>query len=631
MFGRILIMFRLPIILTITLLIGTSTKVLGQSDSLLFAQHEMLIEIAESSYSSGDFILAGEYYDSAFSIFPYSYRDPFWVNLFNAMCTFSLAGETTKALFYLDKYVMTDESRYSPLMLDPDLESLRKSKEFRSKVEPLRKPGIIYPVDIVEDVANTTEKFVVYRNKEVVLYFPDLTTLSGKPFFYFNNDTVTVSFVGCTIYNPNINNVNLGTLYFLNCKIEGSMFEINEVKLSNLDFKLTQVPNLYISNSTIDNIYYWENTMSTFSNSDLSFLDIKIQGSLSIKDCNFRFPKSKWTDYYEGYNLPKDLTFTYDNDFLYRQVIDVKSSSLTIKNSTFSSVNDYQTALFYGGGTEFTIANSRFDMPLEIKSVISDNFRIEDSEFDEYVILEQAVFPEFNTYIPIRQFKKGMGLFVDIPADAFDEGNGCERCALYTGRKEYELEQVKNFELLLYQYQYLYNNYRLRGELESANTAYVATKDLVLRRLGNVYRAKGGLRNYLRYMLAKIMKIYTNHGTDPILAIVISFYLTLAFSIFYFFFPSEWDKTSKIKLIKDYRNFIQKNEHGYFRPFFTMLAGFLLSLVNALTLSLNAFVTLGFGTIPTTGIARYVCIVQGFIGWFLLSLFTVALINQVLA
>ena len=127
------------------------------------------------------------------------------------------------------------------------------------------------------------------------------------------------------------------------------------------------------------------------------------------------------------------------------------------------------------------------------------------------------------------------------------------------------------------------------------------------------------------------MKIYTNHGTDPILAIVISFYLTLAFSIFYFFFPSEWDKTSKIKLIKDYRNFIQKNEHGYFRPFFTMLAGFLLSLVNALTLSLNAFVTLGFGTIPTTGIARYVCIVQGFIGWFLLSLFTVALINQVLA
>jgi len=38
----------------------------------------------------------------------------------------------------------------------------------------------------------------------------------------------------------------------------------------------------------------------------------------------------------------------------------------------------------------------------------------------------------------------------------------------------------------------------------------------------------------------------------------------------------------------------------------------------------------GFGTIPTRGLARYVCIIQGFIGWFLLSIFTVALINQVL-
>jgi hypothetical protein len=53
-------------------------------------------------------------------------------------------------------------------------------------------------------------------------------------------------------------------------------------------------------------------------------------------------------------------------------------------------------------------------------------------------------------------------------------------------------------------------------------------------------------------------------------------------------------------------------------------------LLNAITLSLNSFVTLGFGNIPTKGAARYVCIFQGFLGWFLLSIFTVALINQVL-
>jgi len=52
--------------------------------------------------------------------------------------------------------------------------------------------------------------------------------------------------------------------------------------------------------------------------------------------------------------------------------------------------------------------------------------------------------------------------------------------------------------------------------------------------------------------------------------------------------------------------------------------------LNAITLSLNAFSTLGFGEIPTRGIARYVTIIQGFVGWFLLSIFLVSLIGQIL-
>jgi hypothetical protein len=106
--------------------------------------------------------------------------------------------------------------------------------------------------------------------------------------------------------------------------------------------------------------------------------------------------------------------------------------------------------------------------------------------------------------------------------------------------------------------------------------------------------------------------------------------MLIGFAIFYFFFPSEWDQTSKKKLLSDFRDFIHKNDKGYVKPFFKVLLGLLLSFLNALTLSLNAFVTLGFGNIPTRGAARYVCVIEGFLGWFLLSIFTVALINQVL-
>ena len=63
---------------------------------------------------------------------------------------------------------------------------------------------------------------------------------------------------------------------------------------------------------------------------------------------------------------------------------------------------------------------------------------------------------------------------------------------------------------------------------------------------------------------------------------------------------------------------------------FSLLYFFFFRIVEALTLSLNAFSTLGFGDIPVKGTVRYLTILEGFIGWFLLSIFSVSLISQIL-
>lgn len=52
--------------------------------------------------------------------------------------------------------------------------------------------------------------------------------------------------------------------------------------------------------------------------------------------------------------------------------------------------------------------------------------------------------------------------------------------------------------------------------------------------------------------------------------------------------------------------------------------------VNAVALSLNAFVTLGYGEIQARGVSRYLAVAEGAIGWFLLSIFSVSLISQIL-
>ena len=58
---------------------------------------------------------------------------------------------------------------------------------------------------------------------------------------------------------------------------------------------------------------------------------------------------------------------------------------------------------------------------------------------------------------------------------------------------------------------------------------------------------------------------------------------------------------------------------------------FSLRALNSVILSINAFSTLGFGAIPVRGFTKYVAVIEGFIGWFLLSIFIVALINQMMS
>jgi hypothetical protein len=55
-----------------------------------------------------------------------------------------------------------------------------------------------------------------------------------------------------------------------------------------------------------------------------------------------------------------------------------------------------------------------------------------------------------------------------------------------------------------------------------------------------------------------------------------------------------------------------------------------LRALNAFSLSLNSLTTLGYGGFTAQGIVRYLVVLEGLIGWFLLTIFGVSLIGQVL-
>jgi len=93
---------------------------------------------------------------------------------------------------------------------------------------------------------------------------------------------------------------------------------------------------------------------------------------------------------------------------------------------------------------------------------------------------------------------------------------------------------------------------------------------------------------------------------------------------------------SKVEILDGEWNALKPRKKAFvntitvFTILFFMLYALLSKIINSLFLSINTFSTLGFGRIPVKGISRYLAILQGFLGWFLLSIFSVSLINQIL-
>ena len=283
----------------------------------------------------------------------------------------------------------------------------------------------------------------------------------------------------------------------------------------------------------------------------------------------------------------------------------------------------------------------------------AEKFDFEDNKI-QYVSFRDFSFSEQNNKMDWEDFKDSKLAVVNYPTSINIDKNGFDNMdfkdvgipdsasmklfaeqsdglmTFYLGENKLEMADRGNYNGLFRSFYRLHAAFKAEGDIESANACYIEMKNLETRRLKYIFTDAGGFDNFFRWQLNTLLKSYTDYGTNPAKAVRMSFYIIFIFGIFYFFFPSEWDKESKKNMLLDFQKFIKKNDHGYVKPFFTLCLGVLLSLINGMMLSLNAFVTLGFGKIPTKGFPRYVCIIQGFIGWFLLSIFTVALINQVL-
>jgi hypothetical protein len=502
---------------------------------------------------------------------------------------------------------------------------------------PINSPQKISLAGILDSLINGSDSLLIYENLSVDLgsfsirkierLYPNAKIDSG--ILVLNK---SLEFRNCVFRGRGFSNIKLNNLVFNNCKfrslsltkVTGRSFSINGSRINSLRLLNSTFNNLTLSHLTNPNPL--SGSISIFKtriNNELIVSNnghYKNIGVFSSESKNIRFEKNNANVIGLGNNLVHNSVL----------LLDEEANEFRIRKNIFNSI-DSARYTFDLNCDKLVFIDNEIDAPvLFADSRVSERVEMANNNFYKTADFHDMSFPEFDKYIPFSQFEEGFVVYENLYGEDSPDGANCFYCELYIGETDEELADKTNFDKLVQSYEILFLGYKSTGDIESANMSYIRIKDLYLNRLGYLYRTNGGFKHYFRWKLAQLLKFYTNHGTDPALSIVISIYVILIFAIFYVFFPSEWDVTSKARLISNFKDFVNSNEKGYMKPFLTLLIGFGISIINAITLSLNSFVTLGFGTIPTTGAARYVCIVQGFIGWFLLSIFTVSLINQIL-
>ncbi len=614
----------------------------------LFAQvgeFEKVMQQADSAYQAKNYVRSIQLYEAAIAL-PDGKQKISDGLYYNIACLYALSGQKDGAFLYLEKCFSAPDSKKVGwggvfwASSDPDLESLRGDARFGKMLSRFF-PGTPLELLLAKEISyDQLLQIIAHANPA------EDFAISNKTIYWKKvNDQYVMNTTSLPL--PNFNLCKKRPLQFLNCTFKLNLLwsggsgreskyrqqfpyyglEINSCQfegsciLLGIDLFLP----LQIRNTTFEKDFLWDGKVTHEDN--LNFYECKILGCSfhwayffiqPSSRVNFRIADNKSLDSSDFRILISKVASAkiYGNQFALKnmEVHFVEADYLQINKNQFNSLELIGTKV----NSEFIFSQNKLAGKLLF---MNSHFTNEPDNNISWKQIEESGLGLMDSYPTLNSINPDIGL-PDVARKA--------QLEYFTGNDTTAITNEDNFNQLMGLYSLFLNLYKSKNNIELYNQCFIAMKTIQSKRLAYLYHTNPTFEKYFRWKLSQLLKYYVRYGTDPARAIVISIYIITGFGIFFFFFPSDWDATSKKRLVENFKDFIQKNEKGYVKPFFILLWGFMLSLLNAVTLSLNAFITLGFGNIPTHGIARYFCVLEGFLGWFLLSIFTVAMINQVL-
>ncbi len=464
------------------------------------------------------------------------------------------------------------------------------------------------------------------------LIFYNCTFSQGVDFLHSDLGTIEVSH--CSILQRTvINELQINFLSFSNCSFytdykvipnthrfgfekENHVFQylflirlnekkINTFVLSNCTLLPTKVKPVISFNGGKYDVVHFENI--DFSNSIVQFSDCSIKESFVVQKCKFKLPFGA-----HKFNFPKDNT-----SFIWSQLDSVglglyKEPAIAYTSKTDTLISDVY--LFNELNSSYRKFFSMYRTQGDMESANACYNQMKDMETRRYSYLYQQD-PSVNKWFNWRfnQFLKYFSEYGTNPVQSLI---------------------ISMWVILIFAFVYFF----FYSDWDGINRSYLIKQH---RKIMQYFRSEQKLEDFYtdNYMVDfEIFADYKKEMTEskvelPLFIVLLGkpLYLhsVIRHKIMRFFYRRTELLQGRWIDLKPARKVFVAITVSLSIMIYIIYLGFI-RMLNSTTLSINAFSTLGFGAIPVKGVSRYITILEGFLGWFLLSIFSVSLISQML-